>query len=82
MIPLISAEEVDEQTLKYLNRLSDFLFTIARYAAMFDNEPEMIYRRPDVRGKTYKAGPDGLWKKAEGDKFSKKKVEDSNTTQS
>ena len=42
--PLVAAGEVDPDTLKYLNRLSDFLFTVARIAAKLDNKEETIYR--------------------------------------
>ncbi|TRY61172.1 hypothetical protein TCAL_01498 [Tigriopus californicus] len=64
--PLASNEEVDKELLKYVNRLSDFLFTMARYAAQTDEKEETIYTRPDVRikGPEYSARADGLWKKA------------------
>ncbi|CAG2208000.1 MMAB [Mytilus edulis] len=45
LTPLIRAEEIGHEPLKYLNRLSDFLFTTARYAAMKEGREEIIYRR-------------------------------------
>ena len=39
-------DEVEAETLKYLNRLSDFLFTLARHAAKLDGKAEHIYVRP------------------------------------
>ncbi|XP_013782944.1 cob(I)yrinic acid a,c-diamide adenosyltransferase, mitochondrial-like [Limulus polyphemus] len=44
--PLISAGEVDPDVLKYLNRLSDYLFTVARLTAKIDGKEEKIYRKP------------------------------------
>ncbi|XP_076364295.1 corrinoid adenosyltransferase MMAB-like isoform X2 [Tachypleus tridentatus] len=44
--PLISAGEVDPVVLKYLNRLSDYLFTVARLTAKIDGKEEKIYRKP------------------------------------
>jgi cob(I)alamin adenosyltransferase len=32
LVVLLEVEEVDAEILKYLNRLSDLLFTMARYA--------------------------------------------------
>eukprot|EP00105_Crassostrea_gigas_P027739 XP_011449178.1 PREDICTED: cob(I)yrinic acid a,c-diamide adenosyltransferase, mitochondrial-like [Crassostrea gigas] len=46
VVPLVKANEVSQEPLKYLNRLSDFLFTAARYAAMKDGKEEKIYSRP------------------------------------
>ncbi|KAJ3603862.1 hypothetical protein NHX12_028603 [Muraenolepis orangiensis] len=43
--PLVRSEEVDPNVGKYLNRLSDYLFTVARYAAMKEDSKEMIYKR-------------------------------------
>lgn len=45
LTPLIRAEEIGPEPLKYLNRLSDFLFTVARYAAMKEGRKEIIYKR-------------------------------------
>ncbi|OXA52640.1 Cob(I)yrinic acid a,c-diamide adenosyltransferase, mitochondrial [Folsomia candida] len=46
--PLVLSGEIDTQALIYLNRLSDFLFTAARYAAKLDNRQEEIYIRSDL----------------------------------
>lgn len=53
VLPLVDQEEVDPEALKYLNRLSDFLFTLARYAAKLDCVDETIYIRPDPSYKIY-----------------------------
>lgn len=62
--PLVEKDEIDREALKYLNRLSDFLFTLARYTAKIDKKEETIYIRPDTRSKTYKSIATGVWKKA------------------
>ena len=41
--PLVRAGEVDPEVLKYVNRLSDLLFTLARLAAKTDGKEETIY---------------------------------------
>lgn len=45
VVPLVRDGEMDANAGKYLNRLSDFLFTVARYAAQLDGKDEIIYRR-------------------------------------
>jgi len=63
--PVVELNECDGETLRYLNRLSDFLFTIARLAARIDKEEETIYSRPVDVGTGYeKSLEDGTWKKA------------------
>eukprot|EP00095_Tigriopus_kingsejongensis_P002007 maker-scaffold652_size119135-snap-gene-0.17 protein:Tk02007 transcript:maker-scaffold652_size119135-snap-gene-0.17-mRNA-1 annotation:"yrinic acid -diamide mitochondrial precursor" len=57
--PLVLSNEVDKETLKYVNRLSDFLFTLARFAAQFDQKEETIYTRPDIRLKDHGYSEDG-----------------------
>ncbi|XP_063050449.1 corrinoid adenosyltransferase [Engraulis encrasicolus] len=44
--PIVREGEADPEVAKFLNRLSDYLFTLARYAAMKEGEAESIYRRP------------------------------------
>jgi len=62
--PVVEMNECDGETLRYLNRLSDFLFTLARLAARIDKEEETIYRRLKDLGSGYeKSLEDGTWKK-------------------
>ncbi len=44
-VALAEREPTDANTLKYLNRLSDFLFVLARWAAKQCNEPEELWQR-------------------------------------
>ena len=65
----VNQEEVDVEALKYLNRLSDFLFTLARFAAKSDNVEETIYIRPNPSFKIYKPVKDtDAWKKSKDQK--------------
>lgn len=41
IVKLLETEEVDDQILKYLNRLSDLLFTLARYTNHVDSKKEI-----------------------------------------
>ncbi|GAV05653.1 hypothetical protein RvY_15751-1 [Ramazzottius varieornatus] len=43
---LVLNGQVDGEPLKFLNRLSDYLFVLARYAAMKEQKVEKIYIRP------------------------------------
>lgn len=45
--PLVAEGEIGNEALIYMNRLSDFLFTLARYAAKVDNQEETIYIKED-----------------------------------
>uniref|UniRef100_A0A0B6ZJ95 Corrinoid adenosyltransferase MMAB n=1 Tax=Arion vulgaris TaxID=1028688 RepID=A0A0B6ZJ95_9EUPU len=47
MTPLVRDKEIDEETLKFVNRLSDFLFTAARFCAMREGRTEAIYIRTE-----------------------------------
>jgi len=41
VVALLETEAVAEDILKYLNRLSDLLYTMARYANFLDNHPDV-----------------------------------------
>ncbi|KAF1389117.1 hypothetical protein PFLUV_G00070120 [Perca fluviatilis] len=45
--PIVRAGEADPDVAKFLNRLSDYLFTAARYAATKEGNEEKIYKRPE-----------------------------------
>uniref|UniRef100_A0A8C2N2H2 Methylmalonic aciduria (cobalamin deficiency) cblB type homolog (human) n=1 Tax=Cricetulus griseus TaxID=10029 RepID=A0A8C2N2H2_CRIGR len=47
VVPLVQMGETDANVAKFLNRLSDYLFTIARYAAMKEGSQEKIYKKSD-----------------------------------
>ncbi|XP_025892496.1 cob(I)yrinic acid a,c-diamide adenosyltransferase, mitochondrial [Nothoprocta perdicaria] len=47
VVPLVQAGEADPNVAKYLNRLSDYLFVLARYAAMKEGKEEKIYIKPE-----------------------------------
>ena len=62
VVVLVGEEECDKEAGKYLNRLSDFLFTISRVASKVEEKEETIYTRPDKEKVAYR--PKGeLWKK-------------------
>ena len=50
--PLARAAELDSSAAVYLNRLADFLFTVARVAAAADGVDEEIYDRPPAERTT------------------------------
>ncbi|ESO97419.1 hypothetical protein LOTGIDRAFT_214269 [Lottia gigantea] len=43
--PLTRDDEIDPEVQKFINRLSDYLFTVARFAAMKEGREERIYHR-------------------------------------
>ncbi|XP_005940241.1 corrinoid adenosyltransferase isoform X2 [Haplochromis burtoni] len=45
--PIVRSGEADPDVAKFLNRLSDYLFTVARYASMKEGSEEKIYKRPE-----------------------------------
>ncbi|KAJ8955264.1 hypothetical protein NQ318_000291 [Aromia moschata] len=50
LVPLVREGSLDKEAQVYLNRLSDFLFTIARIAAKHDKRTESIYiPKPDEK---------------------------------
>ncbi|KAJ8798867.1 hypothetical protein J1605_000024 [Eschrichtius robustus] len=48
VVPLVQSGETDANVAKFLNRLSDYLFTLARYTAMKEGNPEKIYKTNDL----------------------------------
>lgn len=47
VVPLVQMGDTDANVAKFLNRLSDYLFTLARYAAMKEGNREKIYKKND-----------------------------------
>jgi cob(I)alamin adenosyltransferase len=45
IVELSSREEVDPKIIVYVNRLSDFLFTLARYANKAQSTPDMLWKK-------------------------------------
>ena len=39
-------QHIDEAVAKYVNRLSDLLFTLARHVALMEGQAEVVYRKP------------------------------------
>ncbi|XP_015906557.1 corrinoid adenosyltransferase MMAB [Parasteatoda tepidariorum] len=46
VVPLVRDHEVDEAPMRYLNRLSDYLFTVARVSGLAAGREEFIYWQP------------------------------------
>jgi cob(I)alamin adenosyltransferase len=51
VVPMVQEGVCDPNVMKYLNRLSDFLFTAARWCNYCQGNPEIEYRRPERRDK-------------------------------
>jgi cob(I)alamin adenosyltransferase len=49
VLTLAQSEQVNDEVLRYLNRLSDLLFVMARLLARHENGQEVIWRRRDQR---------------------------------
>ena len=45
MVPLVMGGAVEPAVQKYLNRLSDYLFTAARVACMKEGNEETVYQK-------------------------------------
>lgn len=46
IVPLVGLEIAQDTAQRYLNRLSDYLFTAARFASMKEGKEETIYKKP------------------------------------
>lgn len=44
-VPLVKAGSTDAAVGTYLNRLSDYLFTAARYSSMLEGKQEVVYKK-------------------------------------
>ncbi|XP_026541292.1 cob(I)yrinic acid a,c-diamide adenosyltransferase, mitochondrial [Notechis scutatus] len=49
VVPLVKTGEAGANVAKYLNRLSDYLFVLARFAAKQEGKKEQIYRRMEPK---------------------------------
>lgn len=45
IVLLMQKEDIDEQIVKYINRLSDLFFTMARYVNFMEKQKETIWRK-------------------------------------
>lgn len=45
MVPLFKDEQIETGAFQYVNRLSDYLFTLARTCAYTEGKPETIYKK-------------------------------------
>lgn len=45
VVVLTRQQQVSEEVLMYLNRLSDYLFTAARFMAHTEGKPEVVYKK-------------------------------------
>lgn len=46
VVSLVDEKLVESEVAIFLNRLSDYLFTVARVCAKKSNKPEVVYRKP------------------------------------
>ncbi|XP_061842392.1 corrinoid adenosyltransferase MMAB isoform X2 [Nerophis lumbriciformis] len=58
--PIVRSGEADPDVARFLNRLSDYLFTVARYAALKENNKEKIYTRPEMYPERFRVPPKKL----------------------
>jgi cob(I)alamin adenosyltransferase len=49
LVPLLESEQIGLEVFQYMNRLSDFLFVSARYAAMREGKKEVVYKSTDKK---------------------------------
>lgn len=47
VVPLYKSGQIDHDVAKYLNRLSDFLFTAARFVSHREGQSETVYKKPE-----------------------------------
>ena len=45
LVPLLEQKQIDEPVYIYMNRLSDYLFTLARICAQAEGQKETIYKK-------------------------------------
>lgn len=45
VVPLVAGGQCDPEVSRYLNRLSDFFFVLARWHALFSGGMELVYKK-------------------------------------
>ena len=48
LVQLLQKEAIDDTAYRYVNRMSDYLFTLARFCAMVEGKPETVYQKKKV----------------------------------
>lgn len=45
LVPMLQEEAISENAYRYVNRLSDYLFMLARFCAKAEGKPETVYKK-------------------------------------
>ena len=56
VVPLVRGETTERSVHVYLNRLSDYLFVAARYAALREGKTEVVYKKARVKNEVEESG--------------------------
>ena len=49
LVVLLQGDQIDDIAFRYVNRLSDYLFMLARFCAKSEGKPEVIYKKAEKK---------------------------------